>query len=213
MKNIYLISGLGADERAFRRLDLSGYNVTFIKWITPEANETIEKYAARLIQQIKTEKPILIGLSFGGMMAIAIAKQIEVEKVILISSVKTRKELPFYFRLAGKLKLHKLFPVKKHKTDNFSLTHLFGISSEEDKQLLLQILNDSDPIFIEWAIDKVVNWQNKAEIKNLFHIHGTEDKMFPFRFLKRCDEVILKGGHFMVLNRFSEVNKALKKII
>ncbi len=89
---IYIFSGLGADERAFQRLDFSGYSINFIKWVLPNVKDTIESYATRLLEQIKTKKPILIGLSFGGIMAIEIAKQIETEKVILIASAKTKNE-------------------------------------------------------------------------------------------------------------------------
>jgi hypothetical protein len=94
MKHIYLISGLGADERVFKHLDLSGYKATYIQWLKPEKHESITSYAERLCGQITTTKPILIGLSFGGIMAVEIAKCIDTEKIILISSIKTRKEIP-----------------------------------------------------------------------------------------------------------------------
>ncbi|TGL60040.1 alpha/beta hydrolase, partial [Leptospira sarikeiensis] len=35
MKNIYLISGLGADERVFRNIDFKGENPKYIRWIDP----------------------------------------------------------------------------------------------------------------------------------------------------------------------------------
>lgn len=111
-KELYIFSGLGADERVFQRLDFSGFSVTFIKWIIPQDKETIENYASRLLDQIKTKKATLIGLSFGGIMAVEVAKQIEVEKVILIASTKTKKEIPFYYRFAGLLGLQKILPIE-----------------------------------------------------------------------------------------------------
>ena len=80
MKKIYLISGLGADERAFQHLDLRAYDVIYIAWIEALKKETLAHYAGRLLAQVSTKKPILIGLSFGGMIAIEMAKQIETEK-------------------------------------------------------------------------------------------------------------------------------------
>ena len=85
-KELYIFSGLGADERAFQRLDFSDFSTTFIKWIVPHDTETIENYTTRLLDQITTTKPTLIGLSFGGLIAIEVAKQIDTEKVILIAS-------------------------------------------------------------------------------------------------------------------------------
>ena len=107
---IFIFSGLGADQRVFQKLDFSGFDVTFVNWIIPFEKETIEHYAARLLDQISGKNPILVGLSFGGIMAVEVAKQIETKKIILIASAKTKDEIPFYFQIAGKLNLQKLLP-------------------------------------------------------------------------------------------------------
>lgn len=209
-KDLYIFSGLGADESVFQRLDFSGFNTTFVKWIAPNETDTIEHYATRLLEQIKTSKPILIGLSFGGLMAIEVAKQIETEKVIIIASAKTKDEIPFYYRFAGQLRLHKLLPTSILKSSNAITNWFFGTSSSFDKQLLKQILIDTDPIFLKWAIDKVVRWANQTPIQNLFHIHGTTDRILPFRFVI-CNAAIKNGGHLMTLNKAEELNGILKQ--
>ncbi len=68
------------------------------------------EYAKRLLPQITEEKPILMGVSFGGMIAIEIAKHISVEKVIQISSAQSSAAIPSYFKLMAKLKIQKLIP-------------------------------------------------------------------------------------------------------
>ncbi|MGO1245083.1 MAG: alpha/beta fold hydrolase [Sphingobacterium sp.] len=211
-KEIYIFSGLGADERVFQQLDFSDFNVTFIKWIVPLPKETIEHYATRLLDQITTAKPILIGLSFGGLMAVEVAKQIDVEKIILIASAKTKNEVPFYYRYAGHFGLHKLLPPRLLKRSNFLTNWFFGVTSTVDKQLLRQILIDTDPIFLKWAIDKVAKWNNAIYAKNIFHIHGTNDKILPFEFVT-CDHKIENGGHLMTLNKADELNKILHEKI
>ena len=100
---IYFVSGLGADQRVFQKLKLSGYQAIHIQWVEPESQESIAEYTQRLISQIKSEKPIIIGLSFGGIIAVEIAKQIKTEKVILISSTKNQQENTFYFQLKNKI--------------------------------------------------------------------------------------------------------------
>ena len=92
MKTVYVFSGLGADERVFHKIDFSSYDVHFIKWITPKKNESIESYALRLTLQITKPLPVLIGLSFGGMMAVEVAKHIATEKIVLISSAKSKNK-------------------------------------------------------------------------------------------------------------------------
>src|SRR6188474_3274769 len=101
MKEIYLLSGLGADKRVFDFVDFSGFNVNHIDWIEPQDNESLERYASRLLEQIKTPRPSLIGVSFGGMVAVEIAKLMETNKIIIVSSAKTKLDIPIHFRMVG----------------------------------------------------------------------------------------------------------------
>jgi pimeloyl-ACP methyl ester carboxylesterase len=209
-KQLYIFSGLGADERVFERLDFSGFQVTFIQWIRPVKEESLTQYTTRLLEQVTTTKPIFIGLSFGGLVAVEAAKQMDTEKLIIIASAKTKREIPFYYRLAGFVRLHRLLPTGLLKSSNL-LTHwFFGAASAYEKKLLKQILDDTDPVFLHWAIDKVVRWKNRTELKNLFHIHGTSDRILPLAFV-RCHATIKKGGHFMTMNKVAEMNRILQE--
>src|SRR5688500_13870597 len=115
MRHIYCLSGFGADEKVFSKLTFPGYDIHYVKWNIPERNESLEAYAKRLIEQIRHTNPVLIGLSFGGMMCIEIARQVPVEKIILISSIKSFRERPFWMKLSGKLKLNKIFPMRSFR--------------------------------------------------------------------------------------------------
>ena len=210
MKEIYLVSGLGADKRVFDFIDFSGFKVNHVDWVTPFDNEKIESYAKRLLRQIKTPKPILIGVSFGGLVTVEIAKQIETEKVILISSARTKFEIPIYFRLVGQLGINKIIPTRIFKTTN-SLTYwFFGTKTKNEKELLKAIIKDTDRKFLIWAIDQIVNWTNTTAVTNLTHIHGTDDKILP---LKTPDYKIRDGGHLMVINKGDEVSGVIRNIL
>ena len=211
-KELYIFSGLGADESVFQRLDFSGYSTTFIQWIAPNDSETIENYAARLLEQITTTNPTLIGLSFGGLMAVEVAKLIDTEKVLIIASAKTKEEIPFYYRLAGKIGLHKLLPTSLLKSSNFITDWFFGVRSTFDKKVLKEVLHDTDSTFLKWAIDKVVRWRNQTPTNNLFHIHGTHDRILPLTFVK-CNLTIENGGHLMTLNKADELNQTLQQLL
>jgi pimeloyl-ACP methyl ester carboxylesterase len=212
MKKIYLLSGLGADERVLQDLDFSGYERIFVKWIQPIENETIEEYTKRLIEQINTKNPLVIGLSFGGIMAVEIGKLIETEKIILIASAKTKFEIPFYYRLTGKLGFHKLLPTTILKKSNIFSNWFFGTKSTRDKTLLASILRDTDSIFLKWAIDKIVHWQNVEIPQNLQHIHGTADRILPYKFVS-ADIKIVDGGHFMTTNKAEELSREIRKLL
>lgn len=209
MKHIYIFSGLGVDERVFKYLDFTGFDVTFIKWIKPNVNENIEEYAKRLSAQVTTQNPILIGLSFGGMMATEVAKDLKAEKIILLASTKTYKEIPFYYRFAGYLKLHKIIPGKLLKQHTFMSDTFFGIKAKEHKEMLAEILKDLDGDFLKWAIDKIVCWKNQTIHPNIIHIHGDNDRILPLQFVNP-DIVIKGGGHFMTVNKAKEVSEILR---
>ena len=210
MKNVYIFSGLGADKRVFQNMDFSFCNAAFIEWIAPLANETIEHYASRLLCQITHERPILIGLSFGGMMAVEVAKLIETEKIILIASAKNKNEVPPYYRFAGNLKLHKILPAKLLKMPNLFSFWFFGIENKEDKNVLRAILKDTNESFLSWAIDAIVTWKNTTAVENLFQIHGSADRILPLKYVN-TDMTVEGGGHFMTLNKAQKLIEIMRE--
>lgn len=209
MENVYVFSGLGVDERVFGEIDFGTFKPVFIQWIKPENNESIEAYAQRLTNQINTKKPILIGLSFGGMIAIEVARYINTRKIILLASAKIYTEIPFYYRWAGYLAIHKLLPITLLKQHTFISDWLFGISDKQHKNMFANILQDLDEDFLKWAINKILCWKNQTIHPNTIHIHGTADKILPAYFIK-TDVVVQGGGHFMTVNRAKEISIILQ---
>ena len=212
LKPIYFISGLGADRRIFQWLQADDYRPVHVEWISPKKNEPIEDYAKRLTEQIKDDNPIVVGLSFGGLMAIEIAKQIPTEKVILLSSVKDRLEIPFYFKLFRILPLHRVAPFKSFLFAFYWLAYwLFAPEGSDQKKLLKTVLVETDPHFLKWALHKVVVWQNQDVPENLVHVHGKRDRIFPYRYVNP-DYSIESSGHLMVMNRAEEISNLLKEL-
>jgi len=213
MKEVYFISGLGADRRLLEYLDLKNVHVHYISWIAPEKNETWEAYAQRLTKQIIHPRPILIGVSMGGMMAIEINKIIDVEKTILISSSKTRREIPPYFHLLQYFKVHRWINYKWiTRMGLFVGQFLFGPTNKAEKKLLKEIIQDTDETFFKWAWDRVANWRNQYIPPHLIHIHGTQDHMLPILFIKP-DYKIKGGTHLMVFHKAEEISKVINKYI
>ena len=209
MKELFLISGLGADQRVFEFLDLSGYKLNYVDWIHPLPDESIEQYAQRLLKQIPVEKPILIGVSFGGIVAIEIGKLIPTEKIIQVSSAEVRSAIPWYFRLAGKLQFHKLLQGSIRPPARL-LYYFFGVKEPYEKELLLKIIRETDPAFLKWAIDKIVHWENTTLLPNVTIIHGNKDNIFPNQM---TNNLILDGGHFMIVNMADVISRTIRGIL
>ena len=212
-KDIYCVSGLGADERVFQKLKLEGYQPVHIRWVEPEGNENIANYAKRLATQINSESPILIGLSFGGIMAIEIAKQINTEKVILISSTKNQQEVPFYFQIFRWLPIHRLIPAKIMLwLGQLLAAWFFSLETLAERQLFKAILLDTNAKFMKWAIHQVITWKNELIPKNIYHIHGESDRIFPYKFVRE-DFNVKRGGHFMIMNQAEHISQLIQKIV
>jgi len=206
---VYFISGLAADKRVFKYIELpAGYEAVHLDWITPQKDDTLPSYALRLAEKINRAEPFaLVGLSFGGMLATEIAKQYNPATTIIISSVPVTSQLPGYFRMAGKIGLHKVIPIALLKS-SAATKRFFTRENNADKKLLWQIINESDNGLIRWSIDAVLNWQNETIPQPIWHIHGTRDEVLPVRFTNPT-HIIRKHGHMMIMTCPQIVNGIL----
>jgi pimeloyl-ACP methyl ester carboxylesterase len=218
MQAVYCISGLGADERIFKKLRLNNAEVHFMQWIAPEKNESIGVYASRLKEQIRHYDPILMGVSFGGMMAIEVARIISAKTVILISSIRSHHQLPLWMKGLGATGADRLLPRQNLESNPFLKMirpiedYFLGVTSEEEKKIADEYREHIDPQLLKWSIKQVLNWKNDWTPENLYHLHGSEDHIFP---VKRSNptHVIPRAGHFMVMTHHNEVSKILQDII
>lgn len=205
---LYGISGLGADKRVFKYLNLDCELIP-IEWIEPIQNETIEAYSIRFSKAINTnEKFGIIGVSFGGLVAVEISKKLNPALTILISSAETRKELRWIYRIIGKTKLLQFLPTFLFDPPRIIANWVFGT---KEKQLLKDILGDTDLKFAKWAVNKLVAWKNLEKITNpILKIGGTKDKLIPPK--KDANHVLInKGQHFMIVDRADEISQIINE--
>jgi pimeloyl-ACP methyl ester carboxylesterase len=208
--NVYFISGLGADERVFTKLKLDPrLNVKYIKWIRPLKKESLQHYAARLSKQIDTSQPFqLVGLSFGGVIASEISDIACPQQVTLISSMSTGVPLSKFYQAMIRFLLMSPLSAPLLKSANRITYGYFGADTPELKKLLRQILHDTDSKFLKWALARMSGWDRKERVDNLFHVHGTADKLIPILIVKP-DMIIEGGGHLMVYAQADQISKIL----
>jgi len=213
-KHLYLISGLGADERIFNNLRFpAGYQVHNLRWITPLQDEPISQYAARMAKNITADGNIsIMGVSFGGIMSLEIARHIPVEKNILLSSIKLSEEKPPYYNWVKRLGLHKLPDQVLYQRRNIIVKRFLNIETEAERTLVNEYLAKRDYTYMRWAVNAILHWENNEIPEGLVHIHGGKDMPFPLKYVKPT-HIIPDGGHFMVLNRAKEINRILAEIL
>ncbi len=180
----------------------------FINWIPPIKNEPLRDYALRLKDSFIPDDAILVGLSFGGMLATEIAKEYPLIKTFLISSSKTKFELPAYYRTGKYFPLHNWCSPNLQRWFMKKIKSFFGINSAGSQKIYEELIKNSDTHFNRWAINAIINWNNTQVPENIFHIHGTHDLVLPYRYVK-CNYTLKKGGHLMVMEQAEIISQLL----
>ena len=208
----FLISGIGADQRMFDFLQLPAtFTTEYIHWETPLENETVSDYACRLFAEKSTTVPfIIIGISFGGIIAVEIAKKFDPAFTVIISSIPLAAQMPKFYQLAGKLGIHKLLPVQVLKWMTV-VKQQMTMKSKTNKALIRRITWDGNDQIIKWGLDAILKWSNSDLPQNLFHIHGKSDTVFPISCTSPSH--FIQGGHMLTLENPSEVNSILDEIL
>ena len=193
---IYAFSGLGADQRIFTYVNLDA-DLVPIRWIDPLPNESLKSYANRLSEQIdSTSEFALLGVSFGGMLVSELSHALNPAKTILISSAATKHELPWMADVARKYSLAKKLPTPFFKPPLLAAYMGFPFNSK-NRKVAKGIIKDTDPAFVQWALDAIVHWENERTPENMLHIHGRWDPIIPLK--KQMNLVVMGRGHFIIL--------------
>jgi pimeloyl-ACP methyl ester carboxylesterase len=81
-----------------------------------------------------------------------------------------------------------------------------------EKQLLKSILQDTERLFLSWAINAILHWDNRKPINYTLRLHGSKDRILPISNLNDTDVVILDGGHLMIYSNADTVNAVLQSM-
>ena len=215
MKNIYFVPGLAANSKIFEYISLSEkeYVLHFLEWKIPTSlEENIEDYAKRMCNDIQHKNPVLIGVSFGGIIAQEMSKQIDCEKVIIISSIKNNQELPKRLKLAKYSKAYKLFPTKIVANIEEYEKYFLGDFLKKRAEIYKTYLSVRNSDYLHWAIYNVLHWQQSKSLENIIHIHGKEDSVFPIKHIKNCIS-INNGTHVMILMKAKTISEHIHKAL
>lgn len=211
---VYLMPGLAASTAIFERIVLPEdvFEIHLLEWEIPLEKESLTDYAKRIADKIKHPNPVLIGVSFGGILVQEMAKHIDARKVIIISSVKSNLEFPRRLKIAKTTKAYKLIPMSLILNIESLAKFSFGEKVNQRLKLYERFLSVRDIGYLNWAVEQVILWDRTVVDKNVIHIHGDMDDVFPIKYIKNC--IVVKGGtHLMILNKYKWMNENLPAII
>ena len=212
--HLYLMPGMAASSSIFEKIKLPEdvFEVHLLDWIMPERTESLKNYAQRMSKFVKHDKAVLIGVSFGGILVQEMAQFLELRKIIIISSVKSNKELPNRMKIAKTTKAYKLIPTGLLSNVEALTKYAFGTMVKERINLYKKFLTMNDKVYLDWAIEQVVCWERTIADDNVIHIHGDNDSVFPVHNIKNFINVNA-GTHIMIVNRYKWFNENLPEII
>lgn len=214
---LYQISGLGANGHVFRNLKIDKEVETeYIPWLQPEPNESLTHYSERMLNSINPKDDfMLMGISFGGIVAQEINRLIDPLHTFLISTVKTHQELPPYMRLSARVNAHKVIPMSfltSEKAFSYMMLRKLYYSNRE-KDAIDEIFEYKDPYYLSWSINQIVNWHNEVEVgKNTTHLHGNRDIVFPSKYIQEA-KIIEGGTHIMIMQKPKIISEEINTII
>jgi pimeloyl-ACP methyl ester carboxylesterase len=205
---LILLSGMAADARLFaaQRAAFPGLRVP--AWIAPRPRESLCSYAGRLARHIDPGRPCVVGgASFGGIVAVELAVHVHARACVLIASVRSPGELPWWCRL--------LRPAAALGPEG--LGRLAGLvaaapSLSPGAAPHLRHLSAPEAAFQRWASWAVLTWRPSrgARQVRVYQIHGGADRTLPVRYT-RPDVVVAGGGHLLAVTHPQAVNAFLRR--
>ncbi|MFT4612089.1 MAG: esterase/lipase [Glaciecola sp.] len=215
MIHIYLMPGMAANPTIFEYIKLpeDQFEIHWLEWMIPNTKETLESYAKRMIEtHIKHDNIVLLGVSFGGIIVQEMSKYMILRKLFVVSSVKSKHELPRRMKVMKYTKAYKILPTQLVSNIDFLAKYAFGETITKRIELYKKYLSVSDKHYLDWAIENVIEWDQEEPNEEAIYIHGDKDAVFPHSCIGNC--IVLKGGtHIMIMNKYKWFNENLPKLI
>lgn len=212
---VYFIPGLGTGPRIFEYVSLpeEKFDLHYLDWLVPESqDESLAHYAKRMADEIKDELPVLIGVSFGGILAQEMRKLIPVRKTIIISSLRSQAEFPRRLKWMRLLRLYRLLPTRKLSNIDDFTRFSFHQTVKKKAELYNRYMSVRNEKYLNWAIKTILHWKEREVADDIVHIHGTRDEIFPIRYVRDC--IPIEGGtHAMIITKAKKISTLIMKTL
>ncbi|MGB4447345.1 MAG: alpha/beta hydrolase [Cloacibacterium sp.] len=210
---LYVISGLGADGSIFEYIQFPKKftEIIYIDWLIPNYNESFENYVNRMAEKVDVrEKFCLLGYSFGGIMVQEIHKLKPAEKVVILGSIKSDKEMSITFHLAKSSRIFAKLPESYFSEKTIKSYAFFRKLFDPNNPKLWQYFKVQNPTYLKWSINKILEWKHEED-QNIIQILADKDIVFPVKNSK--PNYVIKGGtHLFPVTKAKEVSKILEEV-
>lgn len=209
---IILLPGMAVDFRIFEAQLAAFPNLKVQPWIEPLPRESLPAYAARLALVVDPGCPCIVGgASFGGIVALEMARHLPALACILIGSVRSPSELPKNIRWLrpiawiGPSGLRVLASAGSRIGRSFKAGRL---------SRRLKRLSRPESVFERWAMCALCRWkpsQGNHQVP-VYQIHGSADRVLPVS-LTRPDVIVTGGEHALSMFSPSAVSEFMTHVM
>jgi len=209
---LVLLPGLGGDERLFEPQRDAFPDLEVPAWIEPLRGETLAAYAARMAQGVGAGGPLYLGgVSFGGIVALEMARHLKPRAVFLIASCASRSGIPAWARVLGPFV--RLLPRRALHLPQAAapwILRRFGQLSPAQQDLFFSLMLRAPADFLRWGILATLGWSPAGLPDVPVHqIHGSDDTLLPVR-LAEPQHVVAGAGHLVNFTHAGQVNAILR---
>lgn len=209
LPRIVLIPGTGADARMFGRFLEEFPNAIVLEWIVPHSRESMVSYAKRLARKIPDGPFVLCGVSFGGSMALSIARHRPPRAVLLISALCDWGELPALLRILRNAPTVFFRAATALLVGGAKVLTALGV-----RKLIVRMIADSDRRFVAWALRQCLRARSEMPATVVVErIHGASDRLVRPPRSDRSIEWVPGAGHLMVMTHRCAVTDAIRRVL
>jgi pimeloyl-ACP methyl ester carboxylesterase len=211
---LILLSGMGADGRLFREQRACFRNLITPDWIRYRRDDSLASYAERMARRIDPGCACYLGgASFGGMVALEMARHLDTTACFLIGSIRSSSQLPPRIRVLQPLA--RLVPEACGGVPVWLAKALKPLSKRllsPAANSMLHQLADTDGRFLRWASLAILRWDPEPNQWSVpvHQIHGDRDRVLPHH-LTKPDVLVPGAGHLLPLTHPQAVNEFLEQ--
>ena len=212
--HVYLMPGMAASSKIFEfiRLPEEEFKLHYLDWELPEPKDSLASYAKKMCKKIEHPKSVLLGVSFGGILVQEMSKYLDLKRLFVVSSIKSKHELPKRLALLRVTGMYKVLPTSLVKHLQYVAKYSYGDLVAQRLELYKKYLTMDDPVYLDWAIKEMIFWDQDEPLSDAIYIHGDKDLIFPHSCEGNC--IVIEGGtHIMVINRARWFNENLPRLI
>ena len=188
--SVLFAPGIGADHRLFAEMLPLIPGAQVATWPHPERSEKLGDLAARWAESLPTEPRLVIGFSFGGMMALEAAARsprfaAETVGILLVSSCRSRQAITAEFK--GRARGLAFIPDPALRLGLTKFSHVFSPHDDltpDQRGHLLDMAKETDLGFFRWAVGACAHWdfagpEATGVTVPIVQVHGSRDTVIP----------------------------------